>query len=101
MSTKKTIEYINKNYLQEITIQSIAQRFNFSETYISHKFKEIMHISIYQYILQKKLIFAHQLISSGTAAMDAAVLCGFKEYSGFYKIYKKYFGFPPSKTNKK
>ena len=60
-----------------------------------------MHISIYKYILQKKLIRAHKLISEGTNAVDAALLCGFNEYSGFYKVYKKHFGFSPSKTRKR
>ena len=99
-TTVKIIDYISENYLQDITIPHIAKSLNFSDTYISHKFKEIMHIPIYKYILQKKLIHAHQLICSGISATDAAVLCGFKEYSGFYKMYRKYFGFSPSKTAK-
>ena len=98
-TTQKIIDYINANYLQNITIKSISESLNFSETYISHKFKEIMHISIYKYILQKKLVHAHRLISTGTPATDAASLCGFNEYSGFYKIYKKHFGCSPSKTH--
>lgn len=97
---KSIVDHINENFLTDITLKSIAKNLNFSETYISHKFKEVMHISIYQYILQKKLIHAHQLISSGIPATSACVFCGFKEYSGFYKMYKKYFGFSPSKTNK-
>ncbi len=99
-TVKSIFEYINANFLGNITIRSIAKSLNFSETYISHKFKEVMHISIYKYILHKKLLYAHQLICSGTPVTDAAEICGFNEYSGFYKIYKKYFGFSPSKTNK-
>ena len=93
------IDYINENFLSNITVATIARQLNFSESYISHKFKKIMHISIYKYILQKKLIHAHKLINEGVSATDAAFTCGFKEYSGFYKIYKDYFGFSPSKTN--
>lgn len=99
-TVSKIIAYIDAHYLEDITISSIAQALNFSETYISHRFKEIMNISIYNYILQKKLIHAYSLIRLGTQATDAAVLCGFNEYSGFYKMYKKYYGFGPSKTNK-
>ena len=97
----KIIDYINENFIRNITVDSIAKHLNFSKTYISHKFKEVMHISIYKYILQKKLIRAHKLISEGTNAVDAALLCGFNEYSGFYKVYKKHFGFSPSKTRKR
>ena len=97
----KIIDYINENFIRNITVDSIAKHLNFSKIYISHKFKEVMHISIYKYILQKKLIRAHKLISEGTNAVDAALLCGFNEYSGFYKVYKKHFGFSPSKTRKR
>lgn len=94
------IDYINENFLGDISVALVAEHLNFSETYISHKFKEVMHISIYKYILQKKLIHAHKLITEGVNATDASFLCGFQEYSGFYKMYKKYFGFSPSKTVK-
>ena len=95
------ISYINHNFLRKnLTIGLMAEHLNFSETYISHKFKDAMHISIYKYILKKRLIHAHQLISEGVSATEAAYLCGFEEYSGFYRIYKKYFGYSPSKTNK-
>lgn len=97
----KIINHIGANYLQSISIRSIAKSLNYSETYISHKFKEVMGISIHQYILQKKLIHAHQLICSGTPAIDAAAVCAFREYSGFYKMYRKHFGFSPSKTPKR
>lgn len=95
------IDYIGKNFLGNISIGSIAKSLNYSETYISHKFRKIMGIPIHQYILQKKLIHAHRLICSGIPATEAATICAFKEYSGFYKMYKKYFGFSPSKTPRK
>lgn len=97
-TVKSIIDHINENFLTDITIRTISKSLNFSETYISHRFKKVMHISLYKYILQKRLIHSHQLICSGTPATNAAVLCGFKEYSGFYKMYKNYFGFSPSKT---
>lgn len=98
-TVQKIIDYIHANFLQSITVRSISQSLNFSETYISHKFKKIMHISIYKYILQKKLLHAHTLIRQGIPSIEAACLCGFNEYSGFYKMYRKYFGCSPSKTN--
>lgn len=97
---QKIIEYINQNYLDEISVPSISKALNFSESYIAHKFKKVMKISIYKYILQKKLLHAHHLLSCGTSATDTASLCGFKDYCAFYKVYKKYFGISPSKTEK-
>lgn len=100
-TVERIVDHINTYFLTDISLRSIAGSLHFSVTYISHKFKEVMHIPIYQYILQKKLTHAHQLICSGTPATDAAYQCGFSEYSSFYKMYKKYFGVSPSKTNAK
>ena len=99
-TVSKILEFIHSHYLTDLTIKTIAEHFNFSETYVSHKFKQVMHISVYKYILQKKLMHAHSLISSGMLPTHAATACGFDNYSGFYKMYVKYIGFPPSKTNK-
>lgn len=94
---QKVLNYINQHYLDNICVDSISVELNYSKTYISHRFKKIMHTSVYNYILQKKLIHAYNLIRNGTSASDTALICGFKEYSGFYKVFKKHFGFPPSK----
>ena len=99
-TVSKILEFIHSHYLTDLTIKTIAEQLNFSETYVSHKFKQVMHISVYKYILQKKLMHAHSLISSGMLPTHAATACGFDNYSGFYKMYVKYIGFPPSKTNK-
>lgn len=97
---QKIIAYINLHFLDNICVKTIADELNYSETYISHRFKKIMHTSVYNYILQKKLIHAYNLIRSGTSASDTALICGFKDYSGFYRIFKKHFGFPPSKIER-
>lgn len=95
---QQIIDYINANFLTNITVRTIADDLRFSESYIAQKFKGAMNIPIYKYILQKKLMHAHMLICSGVRATEAASICGFSEYSGFYKMYKKYFGFSPSRA---
>lgn len=92
--------YIEEHYLEKITLKSISKSLNISETLVSHKFKETMNISPYNYILKKRLTHAYNLIKGGASAFEAAVICGFGEYSGFYKMYKKYFGVSPGETKK-
>ena len=57
----------------------------------TQSFKRDMNISVYQYILRKKLILARQRIHEGESATAAAMSCGFNDYSSFYKQYKKMF----------
>ena len=93
------IAYIDEHFLEQVSIEDIAKHLNFSASSLAHRFKNIMNISIYNYILKKKLTYAYGLIRSGTPATIAAQRCGFGEYSGFYKLYKKYFGISPAQTS--
>lgn len=98
---RMAIAYINRNLDKPLTIRSIAQACNISESSLSHIFKKEMYIPIHKFIVKKRLIQAHHRICAGEAATVVAMDCGFGDYSGFYKQYKHAFGFPPShKTDK-
>lgn len=90
------ITYIEQNILSCLTAQSVANGIHVSVSYLSHIFKKELHISVYQYILKKKLLLAHRLINQNIPPMQAALQCGFRNYSGFYRMYKKHIGTTPS-----
>ena len=96
---RTAIEYINCNLDKALTIHAIAQACNISDSSLSHIFKNEMYISIHKFIVKKRLIQAHHRICAGEAATVVAMECGFQDYSGFYKQYKKAFGFPPSQRS--
>ena len=93
---RMAIEYINRNLGKTMTIRSIAQACNISDSSLSHIFKKEMYIPIHKFIIKKRLIQAYHRICTGEAATIVAIECGFQDYSGVYKQYKKTFGFPPS-----
>ena len=90
------INYIHAHIQENIQISDIATQLHVSSSYLMHIFKRNLHISIYKYIIEKKLILAKQAIKMGMPPMQAAALYGFHEYSGFYKMYKKMFDCSPS-----
>lgn len=94
--TAKCIEYINGNLNNKITINKISTLLNVSVSTLTQSFKRDMNISIYQYILKKRLILAQQKIQMGEPSTIVAIECGFNDYSGFYRQYKKLFGTAPS-----
>jgi len=96
--TKKSIDLINTELCGKISIPEMSKRLNVSVSTLTQTFKKDMNISVYQYILRKKLILARQKIQDGESATNAAMLCGFNDYSSFYKQYKKMFGASPSET---
>ena len=95
---KKAVEYISKNASSITRIEEIATEVNLSPSYFSHLFSKELHISPGRYLIEKKLVMANRMIDSGIGATVAAAQCGFDDYSGFYKMYKKEFGVSPSKT---
>ncbi len=48
------------------------------------------------YIVEKRLIYAHKLISENEKPTKIYLDCGYNDYPTFYKAYLKMFGYPPS-----
>lgn len=99
--SRKCIDIINVNLCGSISVSQISNKLNISKSALSHIFKKEMNISIYKYILEKRLILARGKILKGCNATRAALECGFNDYSGFYKQYKKMFGTAPSENSLK
>lgn len=93
---RNAVKYINNNIGRKITINEIATACMISPSSLSHIFKKEMNISLHKFIVKKRLINAYNKISSGVSATTAAIECGFNDYSGFYKQYKKMFNVKPS-----
>ena len=90
------LNYINNRLHTKITTEEIAKTCMISPSSLSHIFKKEMGIPLHKFILKKRLISAYGKIENGESATKAAADCGFNDYSGFYKQYKKMFGASPS-----
>ena len=94
--SEKCMAYIADHIHLPISVDDIAKELNISVSHLAHSFKKQMNISIHQYILKKKLATAHHKIMDGKPATQAAMECGFNDYSGFYKQFKKIYHVAPS-----
>lgn len=90
------IHYINENLSGDLSIEALSARFFISKYHLMRKFKEETGYSIHQYILEKRILAARNLIAAGHLATIASVECGFKDYSTFGRAYKKLLGQLPS-----
>lgn len=89
------IEYIENNLSESLTLNSIAAHFYISRSAVSKFFREEMDTSFHRFLTQRRLILAKQLISGGEGLERVAQLCGFTDYSVFYKAFKKEYGLSP------
>lgn len=89
------VSYINSNLAEDLTLDRLAEVCYLSKSYLSHQFKEYTGLTIFQFIIKKRLTVARNLIYEGTPVTEACMRCGFNDYSNFHKAFKKEFGVNP------
>lgn len=89
------IEYINAHLTEEWTLDTLEAEFFFSKSYINRAFKQSTGSSVWDYVVLKRLLVARTLLREGKNATVAAAECGFRDYSSFYRQYKRRFGISP------
>ena len=76
-------------------MDALARRFFISRYYLMHRFKAVTGYTVHQYISQKRLLRAGELIRSGVPVMKAAEQVGFTEYSTFLRAFRSTFHMSP------
>lgn len=88
--------YINENLTDDLSLDHLAARFYTSKYYLSRQFRQFTGLSLYQYIMKKRLFVSRNMLRNGNSVMDACLQCGFNDYSNFLKAFKREFGKNPS-----
>lgn len=91
----KTVEFINNNISKQFNIDDIASYLNVSPSTISHTFKSQTGISLYKFILKKRMILAKTLIRQKVVLNEIYSLCGFNDYTSFFRAFKNEFNMTP------
>ena len=92
---EEILRYITSHLDEDLTVDALAGRFYLSRYYLMHRFKAVTGYSLHQYISQKRLLRAGELIRSGVPAMKAAEQVGFSEYSTFLRAFRNMFHMTP------
>lgn len=90
------LQYLNAHLTEGLTIDELAARFYISKYHMMRRFREETGTSIHNYLSDKRLLAARDLIQSGLSATDACFRCGFRSYSAFSRAYGKLFGATPT-----
>lgn len=92
--------YINQHFTEEISIKEISEKFNMSESALSHEFKKYSKRSVYEYVLYKRIIKAKELLLTDSNLTQIALECGFNDYSNFLRVFKKLSNCSPKEYKK-
>lgn len=72
-----------------------SNHFFVSKYHIAHFFKDHIGMSVHQYVQKKRLEACREAIRNNMKISEAYLLFGFKDYSGFYKAFRKEYGMSP------
>ena len=92
---EEVLRYIAAHLEEELSVDVLAKEFFISRYYLMHRFKAVTGYTVHQYISQKRLLRAGELIRQGTPVMKAAEQAGFGEYSTFLRAFQNTFHMSP------
>ena len=95
------VEYINKNFSSDITLDDIARRSSLSRSFFSKKFKEVTGFGFSEYLTLVRIKAAEKLLSEGKKSItEIAFECGFNDSSYFASKFKDLIGTTPKRYQK-
>lgn len=90
----KIAAYLSQN--TNVTLDELAQRFYINKYHLCHAFKSRFGITVKEFVNTRRIARAKQLIEDGRSITELCYMCGFNDYTTFYKTFKKLTGKTPS-----
>ena len=87
--------YINDHYSEDLSLDLLSNKFFVSKYHLSREFQRLVGTSVHRYIVQKRLVMAKQMLSEGKPSSEVYQLCGFGDYSNFYRAFKSEYQMSP------
>lgn len=88
--------YIDENYANAITLDTLSNLIGYSKYELCHKFKSATGRTVVDYINHVRLCRAKSLLeNTDNSITEIALCCGFSSVQYFHKVFKKYQGSSP------
>ena len=94
-------KYIKENLSEELSCKKVAEYVYLSESRFSHLFKKHVGVSLWNYVIYKRLNYFNDLICQDYSINEACLMSGFQNYSNFFRLYKKHMNITPSEFKQK
>ena len=87
------IEYIQQNYMNNITLKEVASYVFLNPTYFSEVFKKEMGINFKKYLIEYRVQLAAELLKNNHYKItDVAQMVGYKDNRYFSRLFFKVMG---------
>ncbi|AQS06197.1 AraC family ligand binding domain-containing protein [Clostridium beijerinckii] len=92
---KTVCDYLENNYMENITLNQLSNLTGLSKYYLLHSFTKQKGISPYNYLQTIRISKAKKILEQGIAPIDVAFKTGFTDQSHFTNFFKKLIGLTP------
>lgn len=93
--------YLDQNYLKDISLDNLSSVFFINKFYLTRTFKDKYGITINNYLLEKRISKAKELLRYGNISIDqVAKECGIDDQNYFSRLFKKVEGISPKDYKK-
>jgi len=89
------INYIDQHFMDAIDIDKICDEFYISKSHLNRKFKQYTNFTLGEYVRNKRLELAQNLLQNGVYPNIVSENCGFSDYNSFYKAYRSRYHVSP------
>ena len=97
MRLASVIDYIQKNYTNNISLAELAEMENLDMSYLSHFIKNKLGITFREYVNRLRLERAADLVANTRMRMiDICIDCGYSDYRYLNKAFMEEFNMTPS-----
>ena len=95
------VRYIHDNIEKDIHRGDVAASVYLSPDYVSHLFRDKLHMSFSDFVITEKMKLARTLLRTGNLPVSViAAKVGYTNFSYFSRTYKKVFGRTPASERK-
>lgn len=83
-------KFIDTHIKEDLDLEFLCGNFYISKYHLCRIFKNYTGLTIKEYINTRRITIAKQMIFEGYNITSVCYECGFKDYSNFYKTFKKF-----------
>ncbi len=94
---KAAIDYINRNYSEDISLDTIAEVSNLSRFYFTRRFKDMTGKTFNDFLGALRCHKAAEMIKDGKTVSEVCFAVGYNDPAYFSRVFKKFMGVAPSK----
>lgn len=93
---EEVLRYINSHLTDDLSAGALAGAVYLSRSHLMRRFKAVTGQTLHQYILQKRLIRAGELLREGVPSVRAGEQAGFGSYASFVRAFRQTYHALPS-----